>query len=273
MGQPISIKQGSNQIQHLEVNGFRVTNAAFPSLLTLPSHYHEVACFAVVLQGAVDKIFSGHTYELPAASMVTMPPQERHCDQFAADGAHMLVVEPVQVDEDVLQPCAHLFELIHFARDETVAAIAQRIACEIQSPDPISPLAVNGLVFELLAVATRRQRPFIADESAPPGWLKTVHDYLHSCFQQSFQLADLADEVGVHPVHLSRIFRAHYGMTFGEYVRHLRVDWATHKLTTSGESLAHLAQAAGFADQSHFTRVFKQMMGVTPGQYRRTMKR
>ena len=273
MGQPISIMQGSSQIQRLEVNGFRVTNAAFPSLLTLPSHYHEVACFAVVLQGAVEKICPCHAYELPAASIVTMPPQERHCDQFATDGAHMLVVEPVQVDEDVLQPCAHLFDLIHLARDETVAAIARRITRELQTPDQISSLVVNGLLFELLAVAVRRQRPFITNESAPPAWLKTVHDYLHSYFNQSFQLVDLADEVGIHPVHLSRVFRTHYGMTFGDYVRRLRVEWARHQLTASKEPLAQLAQAAGFADQSHFTRVFKQMMGMTPGQYRRTMRR
>jgi AraC family transcriptional regulator len=273
MGQPISIIQGSSQIQRLEVNGFRVTNAAFPSQLALPSHYHEVACLAVVLEGAVDKIFPRHAYELAAASMVTMPPHERHSDQFAADGAHMLVVEPVEVDEDVLQPCAHLFELIHWASDESIAAIAQRISCELQTPDQISALVVNGLLFELLAAAVRRQRPFITDESAPPPWLKTVHDYLHSYFNQSFQLIDLADEVGIHPVHLSRVFRAHYGMTFGDYVRRLRVEWARHQLAASQEPLAHLAQAAGFADQSHFTRVFKRMIGVTPGQYRRTMTR
>lgn len=275
MGQPISIIQGSSQIQRFEVSGFRVTNAVFPSLLYLPSHYHECACFAVVLQGTVNKLFPRHAYELPAASFVTMPPQERHCDQFAANGAHMLVVEPVAVDEDVLHPCAHLFDIIHFARDETVTAIAQRITRELQMPDAVSSLTVNGLLFELLAISVRNQRPFSKVTSTPPIWLKRVHDYLHSCFNQSFQLADLADEVGIHPVHLSRVFRLYYGMTFGEYVRRLRVDWAKQQLALSADSfsLAQLARSAGFADQSHFTRVFKQIMGVTPGHYRRTMKR
>ena len=273
MGQSIPIVRGSSQIQSLEINGFRLTNATFPSLLNLPSHYHEVACFAVVLQGAVDKVFPRHAYTLPATTMVTMPPQERHCDQFALTGAHMLVIEPIKVADELLHPCAHLFSLIHVARDKTVMALAQRITRELQMPDAVSALTINGLLFEVLAVAARRKRPFSTAASPPPIWLKIVHNYLHDCFDQSFQLADLAAEVGVHPVHLARVFRTYYGMTLGEYVRRLRVEWAAQQLATSASSLATLAQAAGFADQSHFTRVFKQIMGVTPSHYRRTLAR
>lgn len=268
MGHHISIMQGSSQTKRLDVNGFRVTYATFPGLLHLSTHYHEVACFAVVLQGSVDKRFPQHTYVLPSSTMVTMPPQERHIDQFAGSGAIMLVVEPVTVTEDVLHPCGHLFNLIHVARDEAVTGVAKRIGRELHTPDSVSSLTINGLIFELLAGAVRRNRSFDSGESSPPIWLRTVHDYLHDRFNQSFQLADLAAAVGVHPVHLSRVFRIHYGMTFGEYVRRLRVDWAKQQLATSPNSLAHVAQAAGFADQSHFTRVFKEFMGLTPGQYR-----
>lgn len=273
MGQAISIQQGSKQLKNLEVSGFRVTSISFPPKLNLPSHYHEVACFAVVLGGGVDKIFSRQAYELLPASAVTMPPQERHCDQFAINGAKMLVVEPVAVVEDVLRPCAHLFDLIYQTRDMTVAAVAQRIWQEMQLPDAISPLVINGLIFELLAAAVRHRQPFYEDKSAPPHWLKTVHDYLHTYYQNSFQLADVAQEVGIHPVHLSRVFRDFYGLSIGDYVRHLRLEWVTHELTLSNESLAFLAQKAGFADQSHLTRAFKQYKGLTPGQYRRAVTR
>lgn len=185
----------------------------------------------------------------------------------------MLVVEPMQVEDDMLLPCAHLFELIHFARDESVTAVAHRITYELQMPDLVSPLAISGLLFELLAMAVRRQRPLFAEKPAAPLWLKTVHDYLHTYFNQSFQLIDLANEVGIHPVHLSRVFRIYYGLSLGDYVRRLRLEWVTHQLTTSDKSLTQLAHAAGFSDQSHFTRVFKRYMGVTPGRYRQGMKR
>lgn len=272
MGQPISIMQGSDQIKRLEIGGFRVTNAIFPALLHLPSHYHEVACFAVVLRGTVDKIFPRHAYELPSASMVTMPPQERHCDQFAASGAHMLVVEPVHVSDDILRPCASLFNVVYSARNETTAAIAGRISRELQSPDALSNLTIHALLFELLSVTVRSQRPSFPQTHLPPSWLNTVHDYLQSSFRQPLQLTELANLVGVHPVHLSRIFRRHYGVTFGEYLRRLRVEWVKQQLAISDQSLAQLAHAAGFADQSHFCRVFKQIIGVTPSQYRRLVQ-
>ncbi len=273
MGQAISIQQGSEQLKTLEVSGFRVTSVTFPSRLYLPFHHHEVACFAIVLKGAVDKIFSRRNYELPTASVVTMPAQERHCDQFAVGGAMMLVVEPVAVAEDILRPCANLFDLIYQARDKTIAAVAYRIRQELQQLDTISPLVINGLVFELLTIAVRRRKPTFNDKNTPPHWLKIVHDYLHTYYQESIQLADVAQEIGVHPVHLSRVFRDYHGLSIGEYVRRLRLDWVTYQLTLSTDSLAFLAQKAGFADQSHLTRAFKQYKGITPGQYRRTMAR
>jgi AraC family transcriptional regulator len=81
------------------------------------------------------------------------------------------------------------------------------------------------------------------------------------------RVAALADEIGVHPVHLARVFRAHHGMPLGTYLRGLRLDWAAGQLRTS-TPLADIAAGAGFVDQSHFTRAFRSHTGLTPGQYR-----
>jgi len=73
-------------------------------------------------------------------------------------------------------------------------------------------------------------------------------------------------------VHLTRVFHQCYGVTPGQYVRALRLDWAAAQLAASAgspaPSLASLAQQAGFSDQSHFTRAFKRHTGHTPAQYR-----
>jgi len=79
--------------------------------------------------------------------------------------------------------------------------------------------------------------------------------------------------VEVHPAHLARAFRAHFRMSMGPYVRRLRLDWAAGELARSDLPLAAVALAAGFADQSHFTRTFKRYLGVTPNVYRRTRGR
>jgi transcriptional regulator GlxA family with amidase domain len=62
-------------------------------------------------------------------------------------------------------------------------------------------------------------------------------------------------------------------MTLGSYVRGLRLEWVAARLLGSEESLASIALAAGFADQSHLTRAFKAYSGLTPQIYRRTRAR
>ena len=69
-------------------------------------------------------------------------------------------------------------------------------------------------------------------------------------------------------MHLTRTFRRHYGHSIGSYVRALRLEWALGELAASDQPISHVACAAGFSDQSHFTRECKKRHGVTPGLYR-----
>jgi len=78
----------------------------------------------------------------------------------------------------------------------------------------------------------------------------------------------VAISAGVHPSYLARTFRKFYGCTVGDYVRRLRVDYAVRELKESDKSLAEIATAAGFYDQSHFTHEFKSHLRMTPAEFR-----
>jgi AraC-like DNA-binding protein len=65
------------------------------------------------------------------------------------------------------------------------------------------------------------------------------------------------------------VFRRQVGVPIGEYVHRLRVRHASEELCRPGARLADVAVAAGFADQSHMTRVFKHVTGVPPGEFRK----
>lgn len=60
--------------------------------------------------------------------------------------------------------------------------------------------------------------------------------------------------------------RARHACSIGEYVRRLRVDYAARRLVGSTSSIADIATAVGFADQSHFSRVFLRITGLSPGR-------
>ena len=132
--------------------------------------------------------------------------------------------------------------------------------------DEVSPLVIESLAAEILAEVSRRT---IRDtERRPPIWLKQARELLRARFSESLTLTAVAESVGVHPVHLARVFRQFYRCTTGEYMRQLRIEFAARELSTSDTPLVAIAAAAGFSDQSHFSRSFKDRTGLTPGEFR-----
>ncbi len=104
-------------------------------------------------------------------------------------------------------------------------------------------------------------------------WLKEARALVEQDFGDPWSLSSLADAVGVHRAHLAREFRRAYGCSVGEYLRQRRLEYVCRALATSDASVNEIAAAAGFADQSHLTKVFKRFLGVTPLAYRKLLTR
>jgi AraC family transcriptional regulator len=186
----------------------------------------------------------------------------------------VLVVQPDHRRAELLRPFTRLVDTINHLTDPRIGSIARRISIEIARSDDLTPLTAEALGLELLSVAARQFIPTRAREEsrerarcAPP-WLARVRERLHDDFADAPTLDALARIARVHPGHLTRVFRRHYGRSIGEYLRDLRLEWTARRLATSDEPLIAIAAAAGFADQSHLTRAFKARFGCTPGRYR-----
>lgn len=80
--------------------------------------------------------------------------------------------------------------------------------------------------------------------------------------------ADLARAAGMSVRAFERAFAEEYGLPPQRYLRRLRLQIASRRLVATRESLAEIAAGGGFADQSHFTREFRRLTGLTPGRYR-----
>ncbi len=97
-----------------------------------------------------------------------------------------------------------------------------------------------------------------------PEWIKTVEEVLNDRWNENISLHDLAQETQVHPITISKHFKRYFHCTFGEYMRKLKVKQAITLLRSTNLSLTETAYACGFADHSHFTRVFKATTGHLP---------
>jgi len=229
-------------------------------------HSHEAPYFSLLLQGTYSETFSGKVLEYRPMTMAFHPPSTTHSDEVGSRGGLFFIIELKR--EWLRRLSAHSMgvEILPDLTGGKAASIAARLHHDYKS-GCISALEVESFVFEMMAEVSRLRQ---IRERRPPGWMKHVRDLMNDSFTQPLTVDFVASEVGVHPVHLSRVFRTRCGQTLGEYLNGLRVRFACERLA-SGEpvSLADLAIHAGFADQSHFCRVFKAMVGSTPDEFRR----
>jgi AraC family transcriptional regulator len=219
-----------------------------------------------VLRGAFTETSGGERLTCTPDTLKVMPAGERHCDSFDLGDARGLLVETdAERAIDIRSHAPVLDERVSF-HGGIPAALARRMYREFRGTDAAAPLAVEGLLLELLAAVSRR------GERVPGGaapWLEEVRDRLHADLAARPTLAELAAEAGVHPVTLARAFRRTFACTVGEYLRRLRLERAADQLAGGSQPLAEIALTAGFADQSHFSNVFRRRTGMSPSAYRR----
>jgi AraC family transcriptional regulator len=156
------------------------------------------------------------------------------------------------------------------SNDGWIHKLCERLALEFGSGDGAAGVAIEGLVVQMLAEVARWQH---ATRERRPQWLDAVRAFIDVRFLTSIKLLELAKAAGVHPAHLSKTFTRAFGCTIGEYVRDRRVEFARRQMESSALTLSEIAFAAGFADQSHFTKTFKRIVGTSPSEYRQTAAR
>ena len=263
---PVPVTQGSPRFSHVSVKGCGVIHAWFPPDSIIEPHTHEHATFAVMLSGSFDVEFERKTYACAPSCIAVEPGGERHANYIGVQGANVLVLQPAPGEIELWRPFAPLFDQIGFLRHGGIASMAARLVHEIHRPDALSPLAIEGILLDIMVAATRVGAETRRDTMPP--WLYRVQEMLHEEPTASLDATALARTAGVHPAYLSRAFRRFFQCSLGEYARRVRLEWTTERLARSEDSIATIAVEAGFSDQSHLTRCFRRVYHTTPRAYR-----
>jgi len=250
-------------LREVDTRRLRCAEAEYPAGLRLAEHAHENACLTVILAGSVAESGSDvRSQSCAEGTLVLRPWGLPHEDRVGPRGVRLLEIEfgAAWAQDSALRETLSRSVIVRHPR---LAELSGQIRMEMRSTDAARVLVLEGLGLELMGSALR-----VADDADSPGWLAHVVHRLES-MEGLPSLQELAAEAGVHPVSLARAFRRRYGVTPGVFSRRARIRRAAVVLRERpGQSIAQVAHEAGFYDQSHFGRVFKSVMGVSPARYR-----
>jgi AraC family transcriptional regulator len=248
-----------------ELSGFTITEDRYHGGFTLPKHHHRKAFLTFVLEGSYVETYAGVSSVCGPGTLRFHPAGEVHENDFRS-GLRCLHVE---IEEEVLDRLREQALVLQRPAEITGVAstwLANRLYIEFCRRDSVSPMAMEGVILEILVEGARSTESI--PEARSPRWLKRAREIVETRFLEPLSLADIATSVGVHHVHLSREFRKHNQCTVGELIRRRRVEHACHLLAHTEMTLAEIALVCGFSDQSHFSLMFKRQMGLTPSKFR-----
>ncbi|RWO43958.1 MAG: AraC family transcriptional regulator [Mesorhizobium sp.] len=160
-------------------------------------------------------------------------------------------------------------------RDDRIAMLAGMIAAECGNDRPLHDLYGEGLLNALFASLFQIDQPDTARRRSPLSRrkLRLVTDYIDAHCLGRIRLADLAALTGLSETAMSHAFKAATGVPPHRWQMQARVDRAKAMMARDAASLGDIAEATGFFDQAHLTRVFKSIVGLTPGAWMRSTSR
>jgi AraC family transcriptional regulator len=232
----------------------------------LPEHAHELPFFAVLLEGDYGERYGRQHKQFGPFTLAFRPAGVPHQDEIGPRGVRFFEIEIRPSWQRQIEDCCGS---LHAPHDECGGGellwLAMKLFRATRGTQAICDLSLESLLAELVAAVGSMPRESAKDA---PQWLGRVVDKLSSEYCERLTLDELAREAGVHPVHLSRVFRRCEREGIGQYVHRLRVRAACVQMLAPRKSLAEISLDTGFADQSHFTRAFRRITGMSPGVFR-----
>ncbi|MGW2568732.1 AraC family transcriptional regulator [Streptomyces sp. NPDC001537] len=230
-----------------------------------PMHVHEAWTLLIVDDGAVRYDLDRHEHGTPHDTVTLLPPHVPHNGSPATPHGfrkRVLYLDGTQLPDDLIGAAVDRPDL----RDPVLRRrVGQLHTALTHAGDELE--AESRLTF--IGERLRSQlRPSAAAETPRPDPVlaRRLRELLDERVVDGLTLDEAAGLVHAHPAHLVRAFSTAYGIAPHQYLNSRRVDRA-RRLLLDGRSPGEVATATGFYDQSHLTRHFRKLVGVTPGRY------
>ncbi|MHC1743086.1 MAG: AraC family ligand binding domain-containing protein [Syntrophobacteraceae bacterium] len=248
---------------------------------TFSRHSHEGYALGVIERGALGFFYRGQNVVAPAGAVNLANPDEPHTGHPAMDEGwtyRMFYFEaPIlqQAASTMAERCAAALPFFQSGvlHDDHLAGMIYRLHRNIETGS-LQRLELESRFLQVLTALISRHAdapPASRPVRREPRRIRLAREVIEARYQDDLSLDELSSVADLSPFHFLRVFRDAVGLPPHAYHTQVRVEHVKRLLRT-GWSIAAAAVEAGFVDQSHLTRCFKRITGVTPGQYRKIVQ-
>jgi len=171
-------------------------------------------------------------------------------------GARVALDEPLLAQSGLVNATPHISMISDFIQSGGLGGqLRAESICTLLMQDIIRTLSPD------------RQKP--VDKTLNEAALNRVIEYIDTYTDEKIDIEQLASLANVSRFHFSRLFKTSTGLAPYQYVVKHRIEKAKNMLHSTPVSIAEVSIASGFSSQSHFTEVFRRVVGTTPSEYRR----
>ncbi|HEV2596362.1 MAG TPA: AraC family transcriptional regulator [Sphingomicrobium sp.] len=243
-------------------------------------HFHDVSELVVFEKVRGTFFANGRRHPLGDGTVIFAPSMHHH--DFALDcGAkswRLVQVDSYLIEKLALQPSLARLSRAFCARPSPGewARITMLLdwLSEVTAANPLDPLVTRIVELLLVLVVAAPADEGAASEKEFDHFerLLPALERLRVDPSATVPLDEAAAVCNLSPAYFSRRFKRVFGMNFTEYTRAYRLHLAARRMLSSGAAVSHIAYGVGFSSASHFTALFHQRFGVTPREYRRSMR-
>ncbi len=273
------LKDSVQMWRRSDISGLELMRATFIRQ-RFARHAHERFAVGVIEAGALGFYYRGESVVAPAGAINLANPDEPHTGHAAAQQGwtyRMFYFDAEHLRDAVAQmadrPCAVPRFATGVIHDDGLAYQVRSLHQALEQ-DGASRLEMQSRFMAMLVALIQRHsdaRPYQCPIGREPRAVQRAREYIHTHYSDDVSIDCLASIAGLSPYHFMRVFSRNVGLPPHTYLIQTRVRQARAMLQ-AGQRPAAAAHATGFCDQSHFTRHFKRLTGMTPGKYRRIVQ-
>jgi AraC-like DNA-binding protein len=242
-------------------------------------HTHPGYVVGMIERGVEVFYYRGETHAALPGDVVVINPGEVHTGHSGDERGwtYRMFYPAVQTLTIVAEAMAdHPVDIPYFPR----AVIKdRRLALKIKQlhmllEQSTSPLERQERYYEVMGDLIRtqaRNSPALKKQGRERHTIKQALQMINDTIPENISLETLSHQVGLSPFYFTRLFRQYTGLPPHAYRKQQRILLAK-QLLRKRIPISQVAAEAGFADQSHLTRHFKQVIGITPGQYTQSLQ-